>query len=58
MVVYIWEPLPAQWPSCKLSGKAAFDRDCLQFARDIASVGQLLEAEKKSENFAKTWQPF
>jgi hypothetical protein len=30
----------------------AFERDCLQFARDVATVGQLFEADQKSEYLA------
>ena len=38
-----------------LSGKAAFERDCLQLARDVATLGQLLEAEDRSANFIWIW---
>lgn len=31
------------------SGRAAFERDTLQFARDVAMLGQLIEAEGRNE---------
>ena len=40
------------WYTPSRPGKVAFERDCLQFARDVATVGQLFEADQKSEYLA------
>lgn len=40
-----------------LSGKAAFDRDCLQLTRDCATIGRLFEADQKCESFASNFKP-
>ena len=39
------------------AGKAAFDRDCLQLARDCATLGRLYEAETSSAIPGLIW-PF
>ena len=55
--ILLWMWTNAFCPATFLSpGKAAFERDCLQFARDVATVGQLYEADIRSESFGCiTW---
>ena len=55
--MFLWMWTNAFCPATFLSpGKAAFERDCLQFARDVATVGQLYEADIRSESFGCiTW---
>lgn len=43
-------PSASPCPSHPMSGQAAFERDSLQFARDVATLGQLFDADVRSVN--------
>ena len=58
LTTHVWSHFKASCPSyshslaLNVSGKLAYERDSLQFARDVATLGQLLEADSRSQKLA------